>query len=128
MPVSVISQDDFIWFTSQAARVYQVEEEAIAAAAARLEPSGRRRHAREIRELHIALINVAAAHQWCRAGCETCVAIRESVTVAMAVLRTEIDSQFEQMIDAPARGVALPSAGSWAEPTTGAVYRSSTED
>jgi hypothetical protein len=128
VPASVISQDDFIWFTSQAARVYQVDEDAIAEAAARLEPSGHRRHAREICELHIALINVAAAHQWCRAGCETCVAIRESVTVAMAVLRTEVDSQLEQMIDGPARGVALPSAGSWSRPTTGGVYKSATAD
>ena len=124
----MISQDDFIWFTSQAARVYQVEEDAIAEAAERLTRSGRSRHAREICELHIALINVAAAHQWCRAGCETCVAIRESVTVAMAVLRTEVDSQLEQMIDGPARGVALPSADSWPAPTTGAVYRSTIHD
>ncbi|MBG0562186.1 hypothetical protein [Actinoplanes aureus] len=124
MPVPVISQDDFIWFTSQAARVYQVSEHAIAEAAARLEPSGHRRHAQEICELHIALINVAAAHQWCRAGCETCVAIRESITVAMAVLRTEVDSQLEQMIDGPARGVALPTAASWQRPAAGAVYRS----
>lgn len=124
----MISQDDFIWFTSQAARVYQVSEHAIAEAAARLEPSGRGRHAREICELHIALINVAAAHQWCRAGCETCVAIRESITVAMAVLRTEVDSQLEQMIDGPARGVALPTAGSWPEPAAGAVYRSAPRD
>ena len=49
-------------------------------------------------------------------------------TVAMAVLRTEVDSQLEQMIDAPARGVALPSAGSWNRPATSAVYRSENPD
>ncbi|MFC7531028.1 hypothetical protein [Actinoplanes sp. GCM10030250] len=119
----MISQDDFIWFTTQAARVYQVEEDEITAAADRLGVPDQRRHAREICELHIALINVAAAHQWCRAGCETCLAIREAITVAMAVLRTEVDSQFRLMFDGPARGVAMPEAQSWTETRAGAVYR-----
>ena len=120
----MIGQDDFIWYTRQAARVYQVQEEAIAAAAARLGDPDQRRHAREICELHLALINVAAAHQWCRAGCETCVAIREAITVAMAVLRTEVDTQFRLMFDSPARGVAMPDGGSFSQTREGAVYRS----
>ena len=117
----MISQDDFIWFTRQAARVYQVDEDAIEAAAARLGAPDQRRHAREICELHIALINVAAAHQWCRAGCETCQAIREAITVAMAVLRTEVDTQFRLMYDSPARGVAVPEAPSCSETRAGGV-------
>lgn len=87
--------DDALKRTAAAVDRYGAPENMIAAAAGSLTRLAcAQRVGLEIDALHGAILTVADAHAGPHERCATCSAVRDSLAVAMGILRAEVEAEF----------------------------------